>query len=130
MAPSIASGDLEAKIRDQESTTKKAQGKLGDLRDDQLDLEKKIRNTQSDITENKADQVKETQNATSAADASAAAKSQKKMKNLVSDQGSLQKKLQKYQAALEDNKKDQQLQEILAGQQQHALDSLRTMRKH
>ena len=59
-----------------------------------------------------------------------AAKSQKKMKNLVSDQGSLQKKLQKYQASLEDNKKEQQSQEALAGQQQHALDSLRTMRKH
>ena len=130
MAPSIAAGDLEAKIRDQESMTKKSQGKLGDLRDDQLDLEKKIRNTQSDITENKADQVKETQNSTNAIDANAAAKSQKKMKGLVSDQGSLQKKLQKYQASLEENKKDQQSQEALAGQQQHALDSLRTMRNH
>ena len=132
MLPGIQAGDLETRIKSQESVTKKSQNKLGDLHDDQGDLEKKIKNTQADIDKNKQDQVTETtimqQNIHG--DDAAMKKSHKKMDKLLSDQTSLQKKLAKYQAQLEQNKKDQGTQQSDALQQQHSLDSLRSMRKN
>jgi hypothetical protein len=133
LAPAITAGDLEARIKDQENTTKKAQGQLSDLRQDQVDLEKKIKNTKADLEKNKTDQLKETQAmqlAVNGNDKDKVKKSQKRMSRLVNDQKSLENKLQKYQAALEQNKRDQVTQEAAAQQQQSALDSLRSQRKH
>ena len=133
MAPAITAGDLEARIKAQETTTKKAQGKLTDLRDDQVSLEKKIKNTQADLDQNKTDQLSETKTMQSGVNGNndeAVKKSHKKMDKLISNQNNLQEKLQKYQASLEQNKKDQFLQEATSRQQQTALDSLRGLRKN
>jgi len=132
MLPAIEAGDLEDRIKTQEGVTKKAQKKLGDLHDDQGDLEKKIRNTQDDLSKNKDDQMKETQNmqASVGSDDKAMQKSHKRMSKLLDDQKDLQKKLAKYQAALEQNRKDQETQRVVADREQQSLDSLRTLRKH
>jgi len=132
MLPAIEAGDLEDRIKTQEGVTKKAQKKLGDLHDDQGDLEKKIRNTQNDLTKNREDQVKETQNmqANVGSDDKAMQKSHKRMSKLLDDQKDLQKKLVRYQEQLEQNKKDQETQRVVTGREQQSLDSLRTLRKH
>jgi len=133
MAPFIESGDLEDRIKTQGGYTKKSQNKLADLRDDQVSLEKKIREGIRDLEENKKDQVKETkdmQDAVRSNDPAATKKSHKRMDRLLDDQTSLQKKLQKNQAALEQNKRDQEAQQTGVMQQQQMLDSLKGMRKN
>jgi len=132
MLPVIEAADLEDRIRTQEGDTKKAQNKLGDLHDDQGSLEKKIRNAQEDLQKNKEDQIKETtaMQTSVKGDDAAMKKSHKKMDKLLDDQTSLQKKLARYQADLEQNKKNQEFQRVTAGQQQKTLDSLRSLRKH
>ena len=132
MLPAIEAGDLEDRIKTQEGVAKKAQNKLGDLHEDQTDLEKKIRNTQDDLSKNKDNQVKETQNmqASVGSDDKAMQKSHKRMSKLLDEQTDLQKKLIKYQGALDQNKKDQEVQRVVAGREQGALDSLKTQRKN
>jgi len=133
MTPSIVSGDLEDRIKTQGGVTKKGQDKLADLRDDQVSYEKKIRVAQSDLEENKNDQVKETQqmqDAVSANNPDATKKSHKRMDKLLNNQLNLQKKIEKNQALLEQNKKDQELQQAGVQQQQMLLDSLKGQRKH
>jgi len=132
MLPAIEAGDLEDRIKTQEGVAKKAQKKLGDMHDDQGDLEKKIRSTQDDLTKNREDQVKETQTMQTSvgSDDKAMQKSHKRMSKLLDDQTSLQKKLVKYQATLEQNKKDQEVQRGVAEKEQQSLDSLRMLRKH
>ena len=131
MLPAIESGDLEDRIKTQEGNTKKAQNKLGDLHDEQGSLEKKIRNTQDDLQKNKEEQVKETQAMQTSVkgDEAAMKKSHKKIDKLLDDQTSMEKKLTRYQADLEQNKKNQAFQRVIAAQQQHSLDSLRSLRK-
>jgi hypothetical protein len=131
MVPAITSGDLEARIKDQEGATKKSQHKLGNLRGDQLDLEKRIRNTQSDLDHNRSDQAMQSrilEESVKGTDADATKKSRKKMDKLLDDENSLEKKLQKYQSQLVQNKRDQDLQQVSALQQQQMLDSLRRTR--
>lgn len=132
MLPAIEAGDLEDRIKTQESDTKKAQNKLGDLHDEQGSLEKKIRNTQDDLQKNKEDQVKESQamQTNVKGDDAAMKKSHKKMDKLLDDQAGMQKKLGRYQSDLGQNKKNQEFQRVTAAQQQKTLDSLRSMRKH
>jgi hypothetical protein len=132
MLPAIEAGDLEDRIKSQEEDTKRAQNKLGYMHDEQGNLEKKIHNAQDDLQQNKDDQIKETKSMQSSVknDDAAMKKSHKKVDKLLDDQTSLQKKLIKYQADLEQNKKSQELQRNTAGQQQQTLDSLRTLRKH
>lgn len=132
MLPAIEAGDLEDRIKSQEDDTKRAQNKLGYMHDEQGNLEKKIRNTQEDLQQNKDDQIKETKSMQSSVknDDAAMKKSHKKLEKLMNDQTSLQKKLTKYQEDLEQNKKSQEFQRTTAGQQQQTLDSLKTLRKH
>lgn len=132
MLPAIEAGDLEDRIKTQEDDTKRAQNKLGDLHDEQGSLEKKIRNTQEDLQQNKDDQVKETQSMQTSVknDPAAMKKSHKKLEKLMNDQMDLQKKLARYQAELEQNKKNQEFQRGNAAQQQKTLDSLRSSRRH
>lgn len=132
MLPAIEAGDLEDRIKSQDEDTKRAQNKLGYMHDEQGNLEKKIRNTQDDLQKNKEDQIKETQAMQTSVktDDAAMKKSHKKMEKLMDDQTSLQKKLGRYQADLEQNKKNQEFQRAATGQQQKTLDSLRTLRKH
>jgi hypothetical protein len=133
MTPSIESGDLEDRIKTQEKVTKKGQDKLADQRDDQVSYEKKIRDAQSDLEDNKKDQAKEAQQMQDGVNANnpdATKKSHKRMDKLLSNQTSLQKKIEKNQAALEQNKKDQEMQQTGVQQQQQMLDSLKAMRKN
>jgi hypothetical protein len=131
MLPALKAANLEDKIKTQEGIAKKAQTKLGDLHDDQTDLEKKIRNTQDDLGKNKDEQAIEAKNLqANVNDANALKKSNKRMTKLLDDQTDLQKKQSKYQLALEQNKKDQELQRITADREQQSLDSLRMLRNH
>lgn len=133
MVPALAAGELEDRIRTQGKDTKKAESKLTDLRDDQVSLERKIRDAQNDLEKNRADQLKETQQmqeTVNSDDPNATKKSHKRMDKLLSGQASLQKKLAKYQADLEQNKKDQEAQEAQTDQQQKKLDTLKAERKN
>ncbi|MDR3716322.1 MAG: hypothetical protein P4L51_26250 [Puia sp.] len=131
LVPSVEAANLEAQIKTQEEIVKKAQKKKNNLADDQTSLEKKIRNLQTDLDQNKKDQV------TAAAavqanvngDAEALKKAQKKMNKLLDDQGSMQKKLRNNQSDLDQNKKDQDTQQTELDKQQQLLDSLKGRRK-
>jgi hypothetical protein len=130
MIPAIRAGALEDDIKTQEGVTKKAQTKLGDLHDDQSDLEKKIRNTQDDLAKNKENRAKEAKDLqANVSDENAVKKINKRMTKLLDEDTDLNKKLLKYQSALEQNKKDQDSQRVVADREQQSLDSLRTLRK-
>jgi hypothetical protein len=129
--PAVEAGNLEAQIKEQEDVVKKAQKKKNNLADDQSSLEKKIRNLQSDLEQNKKDQLLQSQavQANINGDADALKKAQKKMNHLIDDQGSMQKKLRNDQSDLDQNKKDQQTQQTERDKQQQALDSMKARRK-
>ena len=59
MLPGIESYKLESEIRDQEDLVRKEEKKLSGLVDDQKDLEKRIKNLQDKLEENKLDQKKQ-----------------------------------------------------------------------
>ena len=133
MTPAIVAGELENRIKTQGKDTKKSQDKLTDLRDDQVSLEKKIRNAQADLEKNRTDQLKETkqmQESVDSNDPKATKKSHKRMERLLNDQVDLQKKIEKYQTSLTQNMKDQGLQESQTNLQQQKLDSLKSERKN
>jgi hypothetical protein len=58
MLPGIEAFKLESEIRDQEELVRKEEKKLSGLVDDQKDLEKRIKNLQDKLEENKLDQKK------------------------------------------------------------------------
>lgn len=58
MLPGIEAYKLESEIRDQEEIVRKEEKKLSGLVDDQKDLEKRIKNLQDKLEENKLDQKK------------------------------------------------------------------------
>jgi hypothetical protein len=63
MLPSIQAYELESEIKNQEDQCKKEDRKLSTLVDDQKEIEKKIKNLQDKLEENKADQKKQTDEA-------------------------------------------------------------------
>ncbi len=131
MVPAVEAHDLEVQIKTQEEIVKKALKKSNGLADDQTDLEKKIRNTQADLDQNKKDQLKQSRDAQSIShnDDEAMKKANKKMNRLVDDQGDLLKKLRKYETALDQNKLDQAAQQKELDKQQQILDSMKSHRK-
>lgn len=63
MLPDIEAFKLESEIKDQEEQVRKEEKKLSGLVDDQKDLEKRIRNLQDKLEENKIDQKKQSDEA-------------------------------------------------------------------
>lgn len=131
LAPAVEAHNLEVEISGEEAIFKKAQKKAGNLQDDQTDLEKKLRYAQADLDQNKKDQLSQTQDmqANIHGDSDAMAKAQKKMNKLLDSQGSLDKKIRKYQADLAQNKKDQDAAQAEVSRQQQVLDSMKARRK-
>jgi ribosomal protein L13E len=131
LVPAFEASDLELQIQAQETVVKKAQKKYNGLQDDQSDLEKKIRNAQSDLDQNKKDQIQATADmqANIHGDNDAMKKAQKKMNKLLDEQSSLEKKIRNWQAALAQNKTDQAAGLSTLQNQQQALDSMKAKRK-
>lgn len=61
MAPFIDAYNLDVQIKLQEEVVKKSEKKLLNLKDDQYDLEKKLKNLQDKIAQNKNDQLLQTE---------------------------------------------------------------------
>jgi hypothetical protein len=132
LVPAVEARNLEVEIDGEEAIYKKALKKASNLQDDQSDLEKKIRYAQADLEQNKKDQLTQTQEMQSNihGDNDAMAKAQKKMNKLLDAQASLEKKIRKYQADLDQNKKDQDVSHADVKQQQQVLDSMKARRKN
>jgi hypothetical protein len=131
LVPSVEAHDLEVQIGVQEQVTKKSKKKYANLQDDQSDLEKKIRDAQSDLVQNKKDQVDQSAlvQANISGDQDALKKAQKKMNKLLDEQASLEKKIRKYTTQLAENKNDQTGQQADVNKQQQALDTMKLRRK-
>lgn len=69
MAPSIDAYNLDVKIKLQQDQVKKAEKKLLNLKDDQYDLEKKLKALQEKLAQNKNDQMVQTDELTRQKDA-------------------------------------------------------------
>jgi hypothetical protein len=61
MAPYIDAYNLDVQIRKQEEVVKKSEKRLLNLKDDQYDLEKRMKSVQEKITQNKNDQLLQTE---------------------------------------------------------------------
>ncbi|HLY68860.1 MAG TPA: hypothetical protein VKR53_03970 [Puia sp.] len=131
LTPFIGAHNLEVQITSQQDVLKKAQKKQNNLKNEQGDLEKKLRKIQDELAQNKIDQAAQTQamQNTVNQDADATKKANKKMSKLLDDQSSLEKKQRNTQQDLDDNKKDQDAQMKEVEKQQQVLDALIAKRK-
>jgi len=105
----------------------KAQKKMNALINDSTDLDKKLRRLQSDLTQNKADQVKAAAElqANISADDDTKKKSQKKLGRLIDDQGTLEKKIRRTQDDMEENKTSRKEQQDEIDKDQQGLDAVK-----
>ena len=131
ITPYIDAHNLKAEIDLQYAAVKKAQKKYDGLVSDQSDLEKKIRNLNASLDQNKSDQQKQQAILQYSAqqDDDAARKAHRKMDHLLDDKGSLEKKLRNAQSDLDQNKRDQEDQKLEIQKQQQALDALNAKKK-
>jgi hypothetical protein len=127
LAPYIEAHHVQLQINSQTEVLQKAQKKMNGLLSDQNDLNKKIRRLQDDSAQNKKDQVKAAADiqANVNADDKTKQKSQKKMRNLLDDEGDLAKKLRNTQADLDQNKRDKETQQQEVDKQKQALDAVK-----
>lgn len=105
----------------------KAQKKMNALINDSTDLDKKLRRLQSDLAQNKADQVKaaaELQTNINADD-DTKKKSQKKLSRLIDDQGTLEKKIRRTQDDMEENKASRKEQQDEIDKDQQSLEAVK-----
>jgi chromosome segregation ATPase len=127
LAPYIEAHHVQLQLNSQMEVLQKAQKKMNSLMSDESDLNKKIRRLQNDSAQNKKDQVKAASDiqANINADDKTKQKSQKKMRNLLDDEGDLAKKLRNTKADLEQNKQDQETQQQEIAKQKQALDAIK-----
>ena len=105
----------------------KAEQKMNGLINDSTDLDKKFRRLQSDLTQNKADQVKAAAElqANISADDDMKKKSQKKLSRLIDDQGTLEKKIRRTQDDMEENKTSRKEQQDEINKDQQGLEAVK-----
>ena len=118
-------------IGDQQESLRKAQKKMGLLRNDSTDDETRIRNLQSDLAQNKADQVKasaELQNYIGA-ETDKKQKYQKRLNKLLDKQSTLEKKIRNTQSDLADTKADIAKQQSSIQQMQQTLETVRNRQR-
>jgi hypothetical protein len=132
MVPYIDAHHVQLQINDQTDVVKKAEKKMNSLLSDQNDLNKKIRRLQEDSTQNKKDQVKAAADiqVNINADDKTKQKSQKKMRNLLDDEGDLAKKLRNTRADLDQNKRDQITQQQELDKQKQVLEAVKARQKN
>ncbi len=118
---------LTQQIQIQQKALDKTGAKLISLKNDSGDIAKKIRSYESDLSQNKTDQAKQTTviNNTATGDQDALAKAHKKMDKLLDNQADYEKKIRNYKADLETNTKDRATQQSLYDKESQSLDALK-----
>ncbi|MHA4812549.1 hypothetical protein ACX0G9_30935 [Flavitalea flava] len=131
LAPYVEAYHVNTQAKEQDEVLKKANKKMNGLMSDQADLEKRMRNLQTDLDLNKKEQAKEAQElqANIFKDDDAKKKAIKKMNRSMDDQGSLEKKIRKTQADLDQNKTDQSNQQQELTNQKQILDAIKAKQK-
>jgi hypothetical protein len=127
LAGFVSTYTIGIQVGNQQESLRKAQKKLGQLRNDSTDDETRIRNLQSDLAQNKADQVKASADLQTyiGADSDKKQKYQKRLNKLLDKQGNLEKKIRNTQSDLADTKADITNQQSAIDQLQHTLDTVK-----
>jgi hypothetical protein len=120
LAPFVNNFGVGMQINDQQDALRKAQKKMDGLRTDSADYEKRLRDLQTDLTQNKADQVTAAADLQTyiGADNDTKSKYQKRLNKLIDKQGTLEKKIRNTQSDLTDKRSD-------LTKQQKTVDGLR-----
>jgi hypothetical protein len=123
----VQSFSLKKLIAEQQKTLDKTKAKMVDLKNDSGDIAKKIRNYESELTQNKIDQDKQTKLIGSIAtgDQDALSKAHKQMDKLMNNQADYEKKLRNYKSDLEKNTEDRETQQNIFDKQTQALNALK-----
>lgn len=127
MRYNILSYSLKKQIQAQEKTLDKTKAKMIDLKNDSGDIAKKIRNYESDLQENKADQEKLNReiSSISSGDQTSLSKARHKMDKLLDNQTDYEKKIRNYKADLEDNTKQREAAQSSYDSETQALNALK-----
>jgi hypothetical protein len=127
LAPYIESHNVNVQVHNQEDEIRVAQKKMNKLLNEQGDLDKKVRNLQASLDQNKKDQLVQTQQiqANIYGNDEDKRKAQKKLNTQMSDQSSLEKKLRNVQAELDQNKADQARQQEEINKQQQVFNAIK-----
>lgn len=127
LAPYIESHNVNVQAHNQEDAIRIAQKKMNKLLNEQGDLDKRIRNLQASLDQNKKDQVLQTQQiqANIYGNDEDKKKAQKKLNTQMNDQSSLEKKLRNVQADLDQNKADQVRQQEEINKQQQVFNAIK-----
>lgn len=127
LAPYVHTFGVGVQVKDQQEALQKAQRKSNDLRNDSTDYERRLRDLQSDLAQNKADQVKAAADLQTyiGADNDTKTKYQKRVNKLIDQQGSLEKKIRNVQQDLADKKTDIAKQQTVVDGLQQSLDATR-----
>jgi hypothetical protein len=114
-------------IQAEQKTLDKTKAKMLSLKNDSGDIAKKIRNYESELAENKNDQVKQAKviSNTAPGDQDAISKARKKMDKLLNNQTDYEKKIRNYKADLEQNTQDREAQQTLFNSEIQALNALK-----
>jgi hypothetical protein len=129
MAPIVNAYDIQVQLNDQNDVVRKAQKKMNGLISDQNDLNKKLRDLQDDLDQNKKDQLTLAQHNGTAQTDEDRVKSQKKMNSLMDKQSSLEKKIRNAQLDLDQNSKDQQKEQQELDKQKQTLEAIKAKQK-
>ena len=114
-------------VNSRQESLNKAQQKMNALITDSTDMDKKLRRLQSDLGQNKADQVKTVAElqANINADDDTKKKSQKKLNRLIDDQGTMEKKIRRTQEDLEENRTSRKEQQDEIDKDQEGLAAVK-----
>lgn len=114
-------------ITNQQEGLRKAQKKMGQLKNDSTDYETRLRGLQSDLAQNKADQVKASADLQNyiGEDSDKKQKYQKRLNKLLDRQSSLEKKIRNTQSDLAETKADISKQQTLIDQSQTTLEAFK-----
>jgi len=127
MRYNILSYSLKQQIQAQEKTLDKTKAKMISLKNDSGDIAKKIRNYESDLQENKADQEKLNReiSSISSSDQASLSKARHKMDKLLDNQTDYEKKIRNYKADLDDNTKQREAMQSSIDSETQALYALK-----
>jgi len=127
LAPFVNHFGVDLQVNDQQNALRKAQKKMDGLRTDSTDYEKRLRDLQTDLAQNKADQVTAAADLQTyiGADNDTKSKYQKRLNKLIDKQGSLEKKIRNTQSDLAGKKSDLSKQQKLIDGLQQALAATR-----
>jgi chromosome segregation ATPase len=117
-------------IDNQQEVLRKAQKKMGQLKNDSVDYETRLRDLQSDLAQNKADQVKASADLQNyiGADSDKKQKYQRRLNKLLDKQASLEKKIRNTQSDLAETRSDLIRQQTLIDQSQTTLEAFKQRR--